>query len=173
MTIEPRKGLKFKAEATAAIARLMLTSAYREPLREPSCVRTDPPGLVTRVFHFTGKGRDVNVSVTAHAKVMVGLLKALRKTPSIQVAGSLASYRSWDTQYRLWFNWIHKIEGSHLAAHPCYGFHRCGRSLDLYNVTAEERVTMLSVRVKAGAKYIGFYDLLPQDPPHFTLSERG
>jgi hypothetical protein len=171
--LTPRKGLKWKAEATAAIIKLMASDAYREPLSSPHCGDWTPPGLVTRRFHFKGKGRDLTLDVTLHAKMMVGLLKAMRACPSIQVAGPLASYRSYETQYHLWYAWTHHLPGSHLAANPCYGYHRCGRACDLYNVTAAERKAMLAVRVKAGKGSLRLYDLLPQDPPHFTLGVRG
>jgi hypothetical protein len=174
--LTPRKGLKWKAEATAAILKLEAGAAYRAPLTEPTCAHDDPPGLVTRQFHFTGKGRDIVLPVRCHAKVMVGLLKALRKCPSIQVTASSTSvysgsYRSWGQQ-----NWLRQeyLAGrGHRAADPCYGYHRRGRALDLRLVTDEEREAMLSVRVRAGRRQLRFYDLLPIDPPHFTLGARG
>ena len=173
-TLRPRKGLKWKAEATAAILRLEASAAFRTPLTEPSCSHADPPGLVVRVFRFTGKGRDWNVAVKLHAKTMVGLLKAMRKCPSIQVTQPYTSaysgcYRTYAQQAWLRDQYLH--HGGKLAADPCDGEHRTGRSGDLYLVTIDERGAMLSVRV--GRQELRFYDLLPQDPPHFTLGERG
>lgn len=171
--IEVKPGLVCRARLTAAITRLSLSSAYREPLREPGCDPSDPPGLVTRYFRFNGKGRDVTIGVRLHAKAMVGLLKALRKRRSIQVTQSFdspysGSYRTWDQQYKLWYNY--KFGNGHKAAHPCYGYHRQGRAVDLYQVTPEERAAMLSVRVDG----IRFYDGLSfGDPPHFTLGAKG
>jgi len=165
-TYEPRVGVKWIAEATAAIVGLSASSAYRQPLSNPHCGDWTPPGLVSRVFHFKGKGRDVQVIVRCHAKMMVALFKLLRKEPTFQVAGALASYRSYTVQNNLYQAWIHHVPGSHLAANPCYGYHRCGRALDGYEVTAQERAAFLGVRV-AG---LPIYDLLPQDPPHFSLN---
>jgi len=167
--VTPRKGPKFKAEATKLILKLMASSEYRKPLSTPHCGEWTPAGLVAFDFHFTGKGRDVTIHVILHAKMMVALLKVLRACPTFQVAGSLASYRSYNTQYNLWYAWTHHYKDSHLAANPCYGYHRCGRACDGYEVTDEERKTWLSVRV-AGMRC---YDLLPQDPPHFVLGVRG
>ena len=166
---EPRKGPKWVAEATAAIVRLGASAAYRAPLSSPHCGVWTPAGLVTRRFHFTGKGRDVTIDVTLHAKMMVALLKLLRKCPSFQVGGSLASYRSYQTQYNLWYAYTHHLPGSHRAASPCYGYHRCGRAVDGFYVTDKERAAFLSVRVRG----LRIYDLGDIDPPHFTLGVRG
>lgn len=166
-TYEPRKGPKWVATATLAIGRLMTSSQYRAPLSAPHCGDWTPPGLVIRYFHFKGKGRDVVVEVRCHAKMMVALLKLLRKNPSFQVAGTAyASYRSYASQNGLYQAWIHHYPGSHLAANPCYGYHRAGRALDGYQVTADERRDFLSVRVSG----LPVYDLMPQDPPHFSLN---
>ena len=172
-TLRPRRGLKWKAEATAAILRLEASRAFRTPLTDPSCTHADPPGLVVRVFHFTGKGRDWDVAVKLHAKTMVGLLKAMRKCPSIQVtqpytSAYSGSYRTYAQQAWLRDQYLH--HGGKLCADPCDTFHRTGRSCDLYLVTDEEREAMLSVRV--GVRRIRFYDL-STDPPHFTLGARG
>jgi len=167
-TYEPRVGPKWVAEATRAIIALSATRAYHAPLTEPHCGEWTPPGLVTRKFHFEGKGRNVIVIVKCHAKMMVALFKLLRKNPTFQVAGSLASYRSYGTQYRLWYAWTHHLPGSHLAANPCYGYHRCGRALDGYMVSEKERRDFLSIRV--GGRQV--YDLMPQDPPHFSFGAR-
>jgi hypothetical protein len=171
-TYEPRVGPKWKVEATAAIARLEASAAFRAPLSTPHCGEWTPPGLVTRRFHFKGKGPDVIVDVTLHAKMMVALFKALRKYPTIQVSGTAyGSYRTYASQYALWRAWVNHLPGSHLAANPCFGFHRCGRSVDNYQMTQVEREAWLSVRV--GRQGIRVYDLLPEDPPHVTLGERG
>lgn len=171
-TLAPRKGLKWQAEATAAIARLIISAAYRAALTSPTCAHDTPAGLVSREFHFTGKGRDVVVRVTLHAKAMVGLLKAMRACPSIQITASSTSkysgtYRSWAQQNELRQDYLHGT--GHLAADPCDGYHRRGRAADLLQVQADERRAMLAVRVGG----LRFYDLLPQDPPHFTLGVRG
>lgn len=166
---EPRQGPKWVAEATAAILRIQASAAYRAPLSEPHCSEWTPAGLVARDFHFKGKGRDVQIHVVLHAKMMVALLKALRVCPTIQVAGSLASYRSYKTQYDLWYAYTHHYPNSHLATNPCYGYHRCGRACDCYMVTDAERKALLGVRVSG----LRLYDLLPQDPPHFVIGARG
>lgn len=170
--IYPRPGLKFQAEATATILKLERSDAYKQPLEAPSCDQGDPRGLVTRLFRFKGKDRDVIIPVKCHARVMVGLLKAMRKCPTIQVtAGSdsvySGSYRSYYQQK--WLYDEYRAGRGYRAAHPCSGYHRQGRALDLRLVTPKEREAMLSVRVKG----IRFYDLLPIDPPHFTLGQRG
>ena len=172
--LTPRSGLRWKAEATAAILRLEAGAAFHTRLTRPSCTHADPPGLVTRTFHFKGKGRDVTIAVKLHAKAMVGLLKAMRKCPSIQVTQPYTStysgsYRTFTQQNTLYQNWIHHAPGSHLAANPCTTYHRTGRPVDLYEVTPAERAAMLSVRVDT----VQFHDLLPQDPPHFCLGARG
>lgn len=173
-TITPRKGPKFIAEATAAILRLQASAAYRTKLTDPSCSHEDPPGLVVRVFHFTGKGRDVTLPVKLHAKMMVALLKALRKCPSIQVAQGFDNaysgcYRTFAQQDHLYQAYVHHEPGSHLAANPCSTYHRTGRACDNYEMTMEERAAWLSVRVGG----LRVYDLTPQDPPHVTLGARG
>jgi len=171
--LTPRAGVRWKAEATAAIVRLEASAAFRTPLAGVSCTHADPPGLVVRLFHFKGKGRDWNVAVKLHAKAMVGLLKAMRKCPSIQITQPYTSafsgcYREYQQQWWLRDQYLH--HGGHLAADPCDAWHRTGRAGDLYLVTGEERETMLSVRV--GIREVHFFDLLPQDPPHFVLGVR-
>ncbi len=170
----PRKGPRWLAEATAAILRIQASSAYRTPLTNPSCSHSDPPGLIVRDFHFQGKGRDVTFPVKLHAKMMVALLKALRLEPSIQVtqpftSGYSGCYRSFAQQDHLYQAYISHQPGSHLAANPCSTYHRTGRAMDLYQVAPGERSALLSVRVSG----LRLYDLLPQDPPHFTLGARG
>jgi len=174
--LTPRTGPKWKVEATVAIARLEASAAFRTPLTDPSCTHADPKGLVVRRFHFKGKGRNITMDVKLHAKAMVGLLKALRKCPTIQVTQGYTSaysgcYRSFTQQNTLYQAYIHHAPGSHLAANPCDTYHRTGRAFDLLEPTAEERATMLSVRV--GIQRIRFFDLLPQDPPHMCLGARG
>ena len=173
-TLVPRKGLKWKAEATAAILRLEASAAFKAPLVSPSYTHSDPAGLVVRVFHFTGKGRDWNVAVKLHAKAMVGLLKALRKCPSIQVTQPYTSaysgcYRTYAQQAWLRDQYLH--HGGKLAVPAGTSYHETGRAVDLLDVEPDEWFAMLSVRV--GRQGLRFYDLLPQDPPHFCLGERG
>ncbi len=171
---EPRQGPKWQLEAAAAILRIQASAAYRTPLTNPSCSQAEPPGLIVRNFHFTGKGRDVTIAVKLHAKMMVALLKALRLCTTIQVTQPYTNaysgcYRSFAQQNYLYQNYIHHVAGSHLAANPCNTYHRTGRAADLFEVTAAERAAMLAVRVSG----LRVYDLLPQDPPHFTLGARG
>lgn len=166
---EPRKGKLWVVEATAAIARLEVSAAYRAPLSGPHCGEWTPAGLVTRTFRFTGKGRDIVLPVTCHAKMMVAMFKVLRKCPSYQVGGSLASYRTFTMQNNLYQAWIHHAEGSHRATSPCYGYHRCGRALDAFYMAAEEREAWTTVRVGG----LRCYDLGDIDPPHVTLGTRG
>lgn len=175
-TLTPRKGPKWIAEATAAILRIQASSAYRTKLTEPNCGHLDPPGLIVRRFHFVGKGRDITMDVKLHAKMMVALLKALRKCPSIQITQGYESmysgcYRTFGQQDHLYQDWIHHVEGSHLAANPCETYHRTGRAADNFEMelVSEERAAWLSVRVGG----LRVYDLGSADPPHVVLGARG
>jgi hypothetical protein len=173
-TLEPRKGPKWVLEATAAIARIQAGGAYITRLTNPSCSQAEPPGLIVRTFHFTGKGRDVTFQVKLHAQMMVALLKVLRKNPGIQVTQPWTSaysgcYRTFTTQDNLYEAWIHHAPGSHLAANPCSTYHRTGRAVDCYMMDAQERADWSDVRI-AGLRV---YPLYPQDPPHVTLGARG
>ena len=169
--IEPRKTLALRL--TPRILALQLSKEYRKPLESPSCDQADPQGLVTRSFHFVGKGRDQIVSVRCHAKTMVGFMKALRKAPTIQVTQSSeskysGSYRSYDQQKLLYDEY--KAGTGHKAAHPCSGLHRQGRALDLYKLTGEETEAMTAVRV-SGIKF--YHGVVFGDPPHYTLGAYG
>ena len=169
--IEPRKTLALRL--TPRILALQLSKEYRKPLESPSCDQADPQGLVTRSFHFVGKGRDQIVSVRCHAKTMVGFMKALRKTPTIQVTQSSeskysGSYRSYDQQKLLYDEY--KAGTGHKAAHPCSGYHRQGRALDIYKKTDAEHEAMLAVRVDGHPFFSGEGF---GDPPHFTLGAYG
>jgi hypothetical protein len=168
-----KPGLACRLRLTKAIKNLQDGEAYKQPLEVPSCDPNDPRGLVSRTFKFSGKGRNVTIKVTLHAKAMVGLLKALRARRSIQVTQSSdskysGSYRSWSQQKTLYDEYHAGI--GHRAAHPCTGYHRQGRAIDLYLVSDIERRAMLAVRVDG----LRFYDGLSfGDPPHFTLGARG
>jgi hypothetical protein len=171
--IKVRPGIACRLRLTKAIKKLEQSEAYRKPLQSPSCVPDDPEGLVSRVFNFAGKGRNVNITVTVHAKVMVGLLRAIRARRSIQVTQSSTSkysgsYRTYAQQKLLYDEY--KAGQGHKAAHPCSGYHRQGRAVDLYLVSWPERQAMLNVRVDG----LKFYDGLSfGDPPHFTLGAKG
>ena len=169
--IEPRKTLALRL--TPRIIALQLSREYREPLQSPSCEPDDPRGMVIRSFHYKGKGRDEVIQVRAHAKAMVGLMKAMRRAPTIQITQSSTnkysgSYRSYAQQKLLYDEY--KAGIGNLAAHPCSGYHRQGRAFDLYKKTSAEHAAMLAVRVD-GLKFesgVGF-----GDPPHFTLGAYG
>ena len=173
VNFDVRKRRIFKLKATAAIARLMVSKAYRQPLQAPSCEPDDPPGLVHRTFRYRD-GREVKVK--CHAKVMVGLLKAMRKEPGIEVTASYdspysGSYRTWDQQ-----NWLYQryLNGGPRAASPCRGYHRQGRALDLLNNTPAEDQAMASVRVRDGLRHLKFYHGAAfGDPRHWTLGALG
>jgi hypothetical protein len=116
--------------------------------------------VIERPFEFKG-GRLVLVRLTRVA--FVNLLRAMRAVPSIEVGfgpGTFAALRTFSMQQQL-FEAFQK--GGPLAAPPGKSFHhRC--SVDL------------GVRSDAGRAAMirnGFFDLLPDDPPHFTFGRRG
>jgi hypothetical protein len=165
--------LRLKIKLPAAIAKLETSAAYKAPLETPSCEKDNPAGLVTRTFKYLREGDPTVVSVTCHAKVMVGLLKAMRKEPGIQVTVSSTSmysgsYRTWDQQNTLYQ--MYKSGTGYKAAHPCLGYHRQGRALDLLETTKDEQDAVESVRVDGLRFYngAGF-----GDPRHNTLGAYG
>ncbi len=164
------KRIKFKIKARAAIAKLVLSKAYRKPLESPSCEHDDPEGLVTRTFRYKGRSDTI---VRCHAKVMVGLLKAMLRAPTIQITASSVSvysgsYRSWDQQ-----NWLYQeyLAGrGYKAAHPCAGYHRQGRALDVLGATPSEEKAMTAVRVSGKKFYAGE---VFGDDPHWSFGALG
>jgi hypothetical protein len=164
--------LKVNARLTAAIAKLSLTKAYRAPLSTPHCGDWTPPGLVTRRFHYrSGK----IVDVTFHAKAMMAYLKALRLKKNLQVTNSTnGSYRTYALQNGLYQAYINHEPDSHLAANPCYGYHRCGRAGDLDDLDNDNRKSqekaMTSVRV-AGMRF--YHGDVFGDPPHYSFGVLG
>jgi len=164
---------RLQIKLTAAISKLEKSAAYKAPLENPSCDKNNPPGLVTRSFKYLREGRATVVLVTCHAKVMVGLLKAMRKEPGIQVTASSASmysgsYRTWDQQNTLYQ--MYRAGTGYKAASPCLGYHRQGRALDLLETTKAEQDAVESVRVDGLRFYngAGF-----GDPRHNTLGAYG
>ncbi len=126
------------------------------------CAEETSLGLVVRQFHYRGKGRDVVVKVKLQPAPMLALLEAMGQCPSIQVTQSFdndysGSFRSHELQERRYK--AYKDGTGNLAAPPCSSWHEAGVAVDVYNATAQEREAMKSV---------GFYDYLPNDPPHFS-----
>jgi hypothetical protein len=173
VNFDTTKPLRLKVKLPLAIARLERTVAYKKPLEDPSCDKGDPKGLISRTFKYKRGGDPVVVKVTCHAKVMVGYLKALRKETGIQVTVSSdsmysGSYRTWDQQNTLYT--MYKNGTGYMAAHPCSGYHRQGRALDILDATKAEQQAINSVRVD-GLRFFngaGF-----GDPRHNTLGAYG
>jgi hypothetical protein len=139
------------------------------PYRAQQTSPTDPSGrvysaaaldMIRRPFVFRG-GRRVLVSLQRPA--FVALLRAMRDVPSIEVgfgSGVYASWRDFTMQRILYAN---HLAGGPLAAPPGKTWHH-------------RAAVDLGVRSDAGRAAMlrhGFVDLLPQDPPHFTLGRRG
>ena len=163
------KRLAFKVKAATSIAKLATSKAYKKPLEPPSCDPGDPAGLVTRSFRY--KTRVLRVK--CHAKVMVGLLKAMLKEPTIEVTADSesrfsGSYRTWDQQSNLYREYQNGT--GHKAAHPCLGYHRQGRALDLLAATDAEKRAMSSVRM-SGLRFYNGESF--GDPPHWNLGILG
>jgi hypothetical protein len=166
--------LKVNARLTAAIVRLELTQAYRKPLSEPHCGDWTPAGLVTRTIKYRS-GRIKKV--TLHAKVMVAYLKALKLKKNLEVTASSdsmysGSYRSYAQQNTLYQ--MYKAGTGYKAANPCYGYHRCGRAIDLLALDGDDRKSqakaMTSVRV-AGERF--YHGVVFGDPPHYSFAVTG
>lgn len=120
--------------------------------------------LVARSIHFKAKGEDRTVIMRLQRIVFVHFLRAMIEAPHIVVgfgAGTTATYRSNAMQTQLYDAYL---AGGYLAAPPCSSFHELGKSIDGFLWTDEERGIM---------REHGFYDLLPQDPPHMTYGVRG
>ena len=165
--------LRLKVKLPGAISKIEGSDAYKAPLESPSCDRGEPRGLITRTFKYKRDGDPVVVKVTCHARVMVGYLKALKREPGIQVTVSSdsmysGSYRTWDQQSTL-YN-MYKNGTGYLAAHPCSGYHRQGRALDILNASGAEQRAIDDVRVDGLRFYngAGF-----GDPRHNTLGAYG
>jgi LAS superfamily LD-carboxypeptidase LdcB len=169
-TIDTRKNRALMAQLSLNIARLRVSRAFRKPLTNPSCEKDTPPGLVHRTFKYKD-GRVVKV--TCHAKVMVGLMRAMKKAPGIEVTASSdspysGSYRTFDQQNSLYQ--AYKAGTGHRAAGPCFGYHRRGRALDILSATQKEKDALASVRV-AGERFYNGADF--GDPPHWSFGAHG
>lgn len=170
--LEPYRTKAWPAQALTAIHTLR-HNAPRLPLEvrprgvsvhERGCWTARELDVVSRRFHFKGKGRDQLVVVRLQRIAMVHLLRAMIEEPGIQIgfgAGTTASYRTEAQQSALYRAYL---DGGPLAAPPCESFHNKALSADTYYLTDDQRGAMLEH---------GFYDLLPQDPPHFTYGTRG
>jgi hypothetical protein len=158
-TLRPRLGKEWKEEATHAI-ELILSKGPLKPLRDPGCWSERVLDLTTRRFDFHKRSYEFNVTLNRTA--MIHFLRTLRDWPQISAAGPLASFRDCALQAHLYEQYING--DGHLVAPPGKSFHQTGRSIDLYLPSDKERTAMLEH---------GFFDLLPYDPPHFTLGERG
>lgn len=171
-TLEPFRTKAWPAQALGAI-RTMRERAPRLPLEVfprgvpvgvRGCWTARELDVVARTFHFRGKGRDQLVVVRLQRIAFVHLLRAMLDEPGIQIgfgAGTTASYRTEAAQAALYAAYL---DDGPLAAPPCSSFHNKALSADTYYLTPVQRGAMLEH---------GFYDLLPQDPPHFTYGTRG
>lgn len=112
--------------------------------------------VIERPFEFKGS-RLVVVRLTRVA--FVNLLRAMREVPTIEVGfgnGFFAILRTFEMQSRLHQNFL---RGGPLAAPPGKTWHH-------------RAAVDLGVRSDAGRAAMirhGFFDLLPQDPPHFHV----
>lgn len=143
--------------------RVLALQKSAKPLIFERCEPESSLNLIVREFHYEGKGRDVLVRVKLQAAAMVGLLQAMTQLPSIQVTQSFdndfsGSFRSHELQKKR-FEAFQAGTG-HRAAPPCHSWHEAGLAVDLFNPPEEERAAM---------KAAGFFDFLPEDPPHFSF----
>jgi hypothetical protein len=169
----PRAGRDWKREASAVIHELedkaprfydgTLLAPYRRDQTSPVNDAGRPfrwLDVIDRPFEFKG-GRLVLVRLTRVA--FVNLLRAMRDVPSIEVGfgrATFATFRTFEMQSML--HQIH-LKGGPLAAPPGKTWHH-------------RAAVDLGVRDDAGREAMkrhGFFDLLPQDPPHFTFGRRG
>lgn len=153
------------------IKKLRGSRKFRAALVKPSCSHRTPPGLVRRTFRYRD-GRVVEVR--AHAKVMVGLMEAMRDAPTLEVTATATSrysgsYRSYAQQSELYEAYIGGW--GHKAANPCSGYHRCGRAFDLVQPLSErEDEAMTKVRVD-GKRF--FNGASFGDPAHWSFGDLG
>lgn len=175
--VEPlvsRAGRDWKRESSAIIHELEDTAPFRydgillAPYSKQQTTPVNDNGrpygklldVIERPFEFKG-GRLVLVRLTRVA--FVNLLRAMRDVPSIEVGfgrATFATFRTFEMQTML--HQIH-INGGSLAAPPGETWHH-------------RAAVDLGVRSDAGREAMkrhGFFDLLPQDPPHFTFGRRG
>lgn len=168
--IDTSENRELMARLDQEIARLRKSRAFGKPLREPSCAKTTPPGLVRRKFRY----RDGRVCVVrCHAQLMVALMRAMKEAPTIEVTASAdsaysGSYRSWSQQNALYQ--AYQAGTGHRAANPCSGYHRCGRALDILNASLKEKAALESVRVAGQQLYNGESF---GDPPHWSYGAKG
>lgn len=169
--IDTRHNIALKARLHMNIVALRASRNYRRPLQEPSCSPDTPAGLVHRTFRY----RDGRVcEVAAHAKAMVGLMRAMLQAPTIEVTQPASSpysgsYRTFQQQNSLYQAYLNG--DGHRAANPCSGYHRQGRAFDLVQpLSPREHDAMASVRVE-GERF--FNGLSFDDPAHWTLGALG
>lgn len=168
--IDTQKNVELMAQLDKEIAKLRTSRAFRRPLREPSCSRLPPPGMVTRTFRY----RDGRLcTVKLHAKVMVALMRAMKEAPTIEITASAdsaysGSYRSYAQQKALHDAYVSGT--GHRAADPCTGYHRCARAIDVLNASEREKDALLGVRVAGDQFYNGASF---GDPPHYSWAAKG
>ena len=170
--LEPYRTKAWPDQARREIAT-MRTNARHRPLQvyplgvDPEtrgCWSVAQLDVVSRRFHFKGKGEDRTVTIRLQRIAFVHLLRAMIEAPTIVLgfgSATTASYRTREQQAALY---AAAQAGGYLAAPPCSSFHNKGISVDGFLWTTEERAVM---------REHGFYDLLPQDPPHYTYGVRG
>lgn len=168
--IDTRHNIALKARLHMNIVALRLSRNYRRPLQEPSCSPDTPAGLVHRKFRY----RDGRIcEVAAHAKAMVGLMRAMLESPTIEITASTdspysGSYRTFAQQAWLRDQYLH--HGGHQAADPCDGYHRQGRAFDLKEASERDESAMRKVRVDGLEFYNGASF---GDPPHWSFGAKG
>ena len=168
--IDTSKNIPLQERLDAEIKKLRGSRAFDKPLREPSCTKTTPPGLVRRRFKYRD-GRVV--TVRCHAQLMVALMRAMKDAPTIEVtassdsaySGSYRTFAQQDALYKAYMNGT-----GHKAANPCTGYHRCGRALDILNASDKEETALEQVRVSGEQLYHG--DVFG-DPPHWSYGALG
>jgi hypothetical protein len=159
------------AQLTFNIRRLEKSKAYHTRLTSLPINRGQRiDGLVTRTFRYKS-GRVCEVR--AHAKAMVGLLKAMRSEHGIEVTATVdspysGSTRTWEQQE--WLSEEYKAGRGHKAAEQGHGYHQTGRSIYLLLATEQEKMAMLDVRVD-GKEF--FNGAIFGDPPHYSFGELG
>lgn len=173
--LEPRQGPKWRNAARALIHRLEdgapvgydghRIAPYRVAYPRPSDdFSRDEIDLVRRLFRFRG---DRLVVVRLQRVAFVGLLRAMRDEPSIEIgfgAGFYATYRTDEMQGDLREIYLN---GGPLAAPQDVSNHELGIAADLSNAGASGSPQREAMQAH------GFQGLLPQDPPHHTFGRRG
>jgi hypothetical protein len=125
----------------------------------PDCYKPRELDLISRVFEYRD-GDEVLVRLQRIA--FIALLKAMREEPGIQAAPWTSSFRSCEESARLYE--LYKSGAGHLVAPAGKSWHNRGLSFDGIKWDNDRRQAM---------ERAGFYDLLPQDSPHYTFGRRG